>query len=370
MLRSLQPLLVDALKKRNVNGLWSTIDGPLTWKSFHQLLYVQNQHAHLEEQISGPQPIPYVLAGLDREWVMLAPYGLKFWDKLCLEPYSKRKDINYICVVPDNDFICSMTKTYFRELSTYYELCRLGSHRPLLKPFSDQGLLRISQQNNDSIQLPNIDQWFTDHETTHPLGSRLKLYAQLLKDKLSNILSTQSFDNTFSDDLSTRRDLFRQHSESSSSASIDLHSTTTDSLNNGYSFSPSSSSSIGPMANTIYTTGSAASDALNTSSTNLSSSTNGTFVNGQQVDPFDLQAFESFYHGRSLNDDQLFLVIYLIDTFRYELTGSSDQDVNIDDTMDIYIRKAIFRAYMDLVKDLPEKISVRINIQVKYKIKQ
>ncbi|CAF5131584.1 unnamed protein product, partial [Rotaria socialis] len=60
MLRSLQPLLVEALKKRNVNGLWSTIDGPLTWKSFHQLLYVQNQHAHLEEQISGPQPIPYV----------------------------------------------------------------------------------------------------------------------------------------------------------------------------------------------------------------------------------------------------------------------------------------------------------------------
>ncbi|CAF1367267.1 unnamed protein product [Rotaria sp. Silwood1] len=49
MLRSLQPLLVEALKKRNVNGLWSTMDGPLTWKSFHQLLYVQNQHAHLEE---------------------------------------------------------------------------------------------------------------------------------------------------------------------------------------------------------------------------------------------------------------------------------------------------------------------------------
>ncbi|CAF1646210.1 unnamed protein product, partial [Adineta ricciae] len=116
MLRSLQPLLVEALKKRNVSGLWSTIDGPLTWKSFHQLLYVQNQHVQLEDQISGPQPIPYVLAGLDREWVMLAPYSLKFWDKLCLEPYSKGKDIAYVCVVPDNDYICSMTKTYFREL--------------------------------------------------------------------------------------------------------------------------------------------------------------------------------------------------------------------------------------------------------------
>jgi mediator of RNA polymerase II transcription subunit 13 len=184
MLRSLQPLLVEALKKRHVNGLWSTIDGPLTWKSFHQLLYVQNQHAHLEEQISGPQPIPYILTGFDREWIMLAPYGLKFWDKLCLEPYSKRKDIGYICVVPDNDYICSMTKTYMRELSAHYELCRLGSHRPLLKAFSDQGLLRISQKNTDPSQLPNIDQWFTDHETTHPLGSRLKLYAQIFKEKL------------------------------------------------------------------------------------------------------------------------------------------------------------------------------------------
>jgi mediator of RNA polymerase II transcription subunit 13 len=184
MLRSLQPLLVEALKKRNVNGLWSTIDGPLTWKSFHQLLYVQNQHVQLEEQISGPQPIPYVLAGLDREWVMLAPYSLKFWDKLCLEPYSKGKDIAYVCVVPDNDYICSVTKTYFRELSTHYELCRLGFHRPLLKAFSDQGLLRISQSNNDLSQLPNVDQWFTDHETTHALGKRLKLYAQTIKAQL------------------------------------------------------------------------------------------------------------------------------------------------------------------------------------------
>ena len=187
MLRSLQPLLVEALKKRNVNGLWSTIDGPLTWKAFHQLLYVQNQHAHLEEQISGPQPIPYVLAGLDSEWVMLAPYGLKFWDKLCLEPYSKRKEIGYICVVPDNDYICSKTKAYFHELSAHYELCQLGLHRPLLKVFSDQGLLRIRQQNNDSSQLTNVDPWFTDHEATHPLSSRLKHYAQVFKEKLRKI---------------------------------------------------------------------------------------------------------------------------------------------------------------------------------------
>ncbi|CAM4949581.1 unnamed protein product [Rotaria socialis] len=362
MLRSLQPLLVEALKKRNVNGLWSTIDGPLTWKSFHQLLYVQNQHAHLEEQISGPQPIPYVLAGLDREWIMLAPYGLKFWDKLCLEPYSKRKDIGYICVVPDNDFICSTTKTYLRELSAHYELCRLGLHRPLLKAFSDQGLLRISQQNNDTSQLPNVDPWFTNHETTHPLGSRLKLYAQTLKDKILNILTTKTLDNTLLDDSAYRRDSFRTPNDMSSSP-YDNHSTNSDPATNSFASSPSYSA-----ASSIYTTGSVASDALGSSSTNLLSSTNGTMVNGQLVEPLDLQAFESHYHGRSLNDEQLFIVIYIVDTFRYELMGSSsngeNEDIQIDEAIDIYVKKAIFRAYIDLIKDLPEKISNRVNLQI------
>lgn len=194
MLRSLQPLLVDALRKRTIIGLWSAIDGPLTWKSFHQLLHVQNQHAHLEEQISGPQPIPYLLAGLDREWIMLAPYGLKFWDKLCLEPYSKPKDIVYLGIVPDNDYICSLSKTYLRELATSYELCRLGAHEPLSKLFGDQGLFRISEQNHDaSINEPpaiQVDPWFTDHERKHPLGSRLKLYAQTMKEKLGTLLTT------------------------------------------------------------------------------------------------------------------------------------------------------------------------------------
>jgi mediator of RNA polymerase II transcription subunit 13 len=372
MLRSLQPLLVEALKKRNVNGLWSTIDGPLTWKSFHQLLYVQNQHVQLEEQISGPQPIPYVLAGLDREWVMLAPYSLKFWDKLCLEPYSKGKDIAYVCVVPDNDYICSVTKTYFRELSTHYELCRLGLHRPLLKAFSDQGLLRISQSNNDLSQLPNVDQWFTDHETTHPLGIRLKHYAQTIKGQLFNLLSTQPFDNTLLEENTSRRDVFRTPNDSSnpSSSSLDLHSSANDLTNSGYALSPSSSTTTNSIvANNIYTTGSATSDALSLSSNNTSLP-NGTFVNGHQVDPIDLQAFESFHQGPTSNDDQFFIVIYLIDTFRYELTASitdengNNNNTDIDDRMDAYIKKAIFRAYMDLIKDLPDKISIRVNIQI------
>lgn len=354
MLRALQPILVEALKKRHVNGLWSTIDGPLTWKSFHQLLYIQNQHAHLEEQISGPQPIPYVLTGFDREWMTLAPYGLKFWDKLCLEPYSKHKEISYICVVPDNDYVCSTSKIYLRDLSTNYELCRLGTHRPLTKLFADQGLVRLSTKNLDRTQLPNTDPWFNDNENQHPLGTRLKLYAQVLKDKLSMLLSAQSFESILLDDQTSRRDHSRSFTDSSS---LDLHSNSTnDSFNNTSAPSPSTPSSSSLSASNIYTTGSATTDALNMSTTNLTNS------NNQQIDSSDLHAYESFYHG-SLKEDQLFLVIYLIDTFRYELMSSSTNEKENIDT-EIYVKKAIYRIYMDLVKDLPEKIASRINIQV------
>jgi mediator of RNA polymerase II transcription subunit 13 len=38
--------------------------------------------------------------------------------------------------------------------------------------------------------------------------------------------------------------------------------------------------------------------------------------------------------------------------------------MDIDDRMDAYVKKAIFRAYMDLLKDLPDKISIRINVQI------
>jgi hypothetical protein len=197
MFRALQPLLADALKSRRTSvGLRHTIDGPLTWKSFHHLLHVQNQYPKLEEQSSGPQPIPYVIAGLDREWIMLAPYGLKYWDKLSLVPYSKRKDLVYIAVLPDNDYICSMTKIYLRELSAYYELCQLGSHKACSTIFPDQGLCCISEKNYvesiDETTLPDVDPWFTDQASKHRLGHRLKLYARILKAKLSEYKQVDS----------------------------------------------------------------------------------------------------------------------------------------------------------------------------------
>lgn len=178
---------------------------------------------------------------------------------------------------------------------------------------------------------------------------------------IANILSTQSFDGASLDDITSRRDVFRSPNDLTST-SLDHHLTNNDLTNNSFSSSSSSSLSNSFPANNIYTTGPTSSDILNSSSSNLATSSNG-----QQTDPLDLQAFESYYHGRSLNNDQIFLVIYIIDTFRYELMGtanSDNDDINIDESIDIYVKKSIFRIYMDLIKDLPEKTSFRIHIQV------
>lgn len=197
MLRSLKPLLVDALKRATTNNSRNIVDGPLTWKSFYQLLHVENPHPHIEEQISGPQPIPQVVAGFDQEWLSLTPYGLKYWDKLSLEPYSKQKNALYVAVVPDNDYICTLTKSYLREVSCSYELCHLGIHRPCVKTFPDQGLIRVPLSNdaantanvNNDLTNSSVDTWLdTQTNLDANLIERLKQCARSLKNRIGKLI--------------------------------------------------------------------------------------------------------------------------------------------------------------------------------------
>lgn len=69
-----------------------------------------------------PQPIPPIVVGLEKDWVSLAPYSLHYWEKLCLEPYSYSRDVAYIVVAPDNDFVLQRVRSFFKELSSCYEV--------------------------------------------------------------------------------------------------------------------------------------------------------------------------------------------------------------------------------------------------------
>ncbi|XP_062591831.1 mediator of RNA polymerase II transcription subunit 13-like [Saccostrea cucullata] len=85
VLKSLQPILQDAIQNKRSIPLWEhkyKLSGPLTWKEFHQLA------GRGSDENSTPQPIPSFLAGYDGDWLSLSPYSLRFWDKQFLEPYG------------------------------------------------------------------------------------------------------------------------------------------------------------------------------------------------------------------------------------------------------------------------------------------
>lgn len=69
-----------------------------------------------------PQPIPAILVGSEKDWIALSPLAIKFWEKLLLEPYSYPRDVAYLVMAPDNDFICQKVRLFFREFSSMYEV--------------------------------------------------------------------------------------------------------------------------------------------------------------------------------------------------------------------------------------------------------
>lgn len=91
--------------------------------------FLQN-HSYLIDKIaiSGtddrcePQPIPSLLMGREKDWITLAPYAVHLWEKLLLEPYSYSRDIAYVVVAPDNEFVLASVRTFFKELSCMYEV--------------------------------------------------------------------------------------------------------------------------------------------------------------------------------------------------------------------------------------------------------
>lgn len=182
VMKSMQVLLQKAFNQNGTTGLWDApyaVRGPLTWREFHRL-------AGRGIGQCEPQPVPSIIVGHDKEWLCVSPYALQFWDKLLLEPYSHPRDIAYIIVSPDNNFITSRVKSFFKELSTTYEMCRLGRHQPIK---GWEGMLRvgkspIKQENNNSLD----DDWLQSLDS-NKLNELLRLYGITFQQQLVPYLS-------------------------------------------------------------------------------------------------------------------------------------------------------------------------------------
>ncbi|XP_044252330.1 mediator of RNA polymerase II transcription subunit 13-like isoform X1 [Tribolium madens] len=194
VMRSLQPLLQEAIQKKCQTRLWeapSAVKGPLTWRQFHRLA------GRGTDDRCEPQPIPSVVVGHEKDWLSVSPYAIQHWESLLLEPYSFARDVAYIVVAPDNDAILPRVRTFFKELSTAYEMCKLGRHSPITKVLRD-GILRVGKTAKAKLGNEPVEEWFTllgEGEIT----DMLKLYAQVCKHHLAPHLQQVPMDKTLLD---------------------------------------------------------------------------------------------------------------------------------------------------------------------------
>lgn len=197
-LRSLTLLLQESVG-RKPQAMWEAtypVSGPLTWKQFHKLV------GRGTEDQCEPQPIPSLLVGYDNDWVALSPFALKFWEKLMLEPYSVTRDVAYIVIAPEDDYLQTHVKTFFKELSTTYQMLRLGKHSPIVK-IAPNGILRVSKK--DAKHDP-IDEWF-NKIGDNDIATKIRLYAKACRYNLAPHLRNQSLDKSLFDNRPVRHEL-------------------------------------------------------------------------------------------------------------------------------------------------------------------
>ena len=215
VMRTLQPLLQESIQKKRAAPLWGApfaVQGPLTWRQFHRMavrgngLFIFIEFRKLHDYFSSagtedrcePQPIPAVIAGFDRDWVSIAPLAIPHWDRLLLEPYSRPRDVAYIVVAPDVDYILAKTKIFFRELSSTYEMCRLGRHVPITKTNLRDGIMRVGKSAATKLANDPVDDWFTNIGDS-PVASILRLYAKVCRHYLAPQLASLAMDRTLLD---------------------------------------------------------------------------------------------------------------------------------------------------------------------------
>ncbi|KAG0025319.1 mediator of RNA polymerase II transcription subunit 13 [Podila clonocystis] len=82
-----------------------------------------------EPSLMQMQP-PDIVVGHNEEWLEASPTILRFWEKLSLEPYSCKKNIQYFVVYPEGTDIENSVAKFWRELSVVFETSLLGFHQP------------------------------------------------------------------------------------------------------------------------------------------------------------------------------------------------------------------------------------------------
>ncbi|XP_034188930.1 mediator complex subunit skuld isoform X4 [Osmia lignaria lignaria] len=332
MMRALQPLLQDAVQKKCTTRMWEapyTVAGPLTWRQFHRLA------GRGTDDRCEPQPIPALVVGYDRDWLSLSPYALSYWEKLLLEPYAGPRDVAYVVVAPDSDCVVNKVKSFFRELSTTYEICRLGRHTPISKALRD-GILRVGKSSMQKQTKQPIDDWFK-LLGENQLGELLRLYAQVCNHRLAPYLTQVIQDRSLLDPGDSQAINKQQQQQQTipvtdtMPATPDVMTTKPESVEgeNPRSETPSSNTATNTNSNTGNTTPTSQTATIPTNTT--------SGPDEEEVEPPAV-------------------VVYLVEPF--SLGGPEDPDRRRLAIL------ALLRAYSAAVNSMPENIRSNINVQL------
>ncbi|RWS17807.1 Mediator of RNA polymerase II transcription subunit 13-like protein [Dinothrombium tinctorium] len=316
LLRNLQPLLQEAVQKKP-QGMWEvtyTVSGPLTWRQFHRLA------GRGTEDQCEPQPIPSLLVGHDKDWVALSPFGLKYWEKLMLEPFSVTKDVAYIVVAPEESHVISQVKSYFRELSTTYEMLRLGKHCPISKVLID-GIMRVGKTTLKQLEKP-VDEWFNQIGDGN-VAQKLKLYLQACRQYVAPIIAAQPLDKLL----------------------FDTSVKQSDSVNTSQS---NTNPQKAPGSSPIASESAASSHETKNSTEESGDSSNNAASNNQQTSQ------EAFEQDEDPNK-QPAIVIYIVEPFTF---GSMDEEMYRLSCL------GLLRCYNYILKHVPEHLQNSINLQL------
>ena len=124
-MKAIQPLLNEPLhlKNKRDNVTQQSVQGPLTWRQFHRMAGSTTK-GNTDDQCE-PLPVPAITVGHEQDFLSMAPQALHYWEAMNLEPYTHTRDVAYIVVSPESDYVVSRVKTFFKNLSCVYEVCYL-----------------------------------------------------------------------------------------------------------------------------------------------------------------------------------------------------------------------------------------------------
>ncbi|KAL9651613.1 hypothetical protein ABK040_001558 [Willaertia magna] len=139
---------------------------------------------------------PSVRIGYMEQWLDAHPEIIQEWEKSLLEPFAEPKKINYLVIGTDSNAfnvkeqfnIGSDLNTFFENLSTIYEACKLGVHIPIHYEGIHDGIIPIKFQMSN-VPISNRNQYNLIEEFINQMIQSIKQCEEILLQVTNNLIT-------------------------------------------------------------------------------------------------------------------------------------------------------------------------------------